>query len=197
MLEPRTPGSLFFAPKVLTSSSSVGKQPGCGEEMHPWDGDSAPCLPHLSYTQHMSVMQGIKTSKAANGRRVVICFVPVPELKIAVLCQGSWPGAELSKDPVLSGGQSSEHHWDFPGEESSSSSWHWTFPSPSHIPHLVLSCLPSSWCPWLQPCLSPSSSFHHVQQPFLSLLPPNPAYIIKKSLWHLHCQQAAVYLLYH
>lgn len=102
MLEPRTPGSLFFAPKVLTSSSSVGKQPGCGEEMHPWDGDSAPCLPHLSYIQHMSVMQGIKTSKAATGRRFVICFVPVPELKIAVLCQGSWPGAELSKDPVLS-----------------------------------------------------------------------------------------------
>lgn len=67
----------------------------------PWDGGSAPCPPHLSYTQHMCVRQGIKTSQAASGRRFVIRFVSLPEMKIVVLCPGSWPGAELSKDPVF------------------------------------------------------------------------------------------------
>lgn len=138
--ESRTPGSLSFAPKVLPSSlpTSVGNQPCCAEEIHPcpvavgWG--LAPCVPHLPYTQHVCVMQGIKTSKAASGRRFVICFVSIPEMKMFVLCQGSWPGAELGKDPVFSGGQSSEHCWGFPREESRSSSWHWAFPSPPHIP---------------------------------------------------------------
>lgn len=195
VLEPRTPGSLSFAPKVPTSSTSVGKQPGCGEEIQLCPVASAPCVPHLPYTQHVSVIKGIKTSKAAAGRSFVMCSVPVPEDSCGL--PRVLAGAELSKDPVFSGGQSSEHCWDLPGEESRSRSWHWAFPSPPHIPHRVLSCLPSSWCPWLQPCLSPSSSFHHIQQPLLPLLPPSPAYIIKKSLWHLPCQQAAVYLLYH
>lgn len=85
---------LSFAPKVLTSSTSVGKQPGCGEEIQLCPVASAPCLPHLPYTQHVSVIKGIKTSKAAAGRSFVMCSVPVPEDSCALPRVLAWSRAE-------------------------------------------------------------------------------------------------------
>lgn len=84
----------FFAPNVLLTGS-LPTTPVLGTShtaerrysfvLWSWDGDSVLCPSCLPYTQHMHVMQGIKHSTTASGKRFITCLLSITEMKMSVL----------------------------------------------------------------------------------------------------------------